>query len=624
MLRFGAFEVDPDAGELRKDGRRVTLQDKPFQLLLALLEQPGQVVTREALQQRLWPDVFVDFDGNLNASARKLRDALADSATEPRYIETVPRRGYRFIAQLESRQPEALSRLHLPWIAAIAVAVILSLAVVVSGWLRPAPRSTADRIMLAVLPFENLSGDTRQDANALQDYVSDGFTEELLTALGRLQPNRLGVIARITAMTYKGTTQPIREIGRELGVDYVLEGSVRGTTDMSRITAQLIAVDDETHLWAETYDSAGGDLLTIQADIARRIANSLALELLPDDPVVAARTATRVAPAYDHYLRGRFQWNRFSAEGNRYAIAELERAIELDPNYAQAHAALADAYNLQAFDDGITPLESFARARAAAERALELNPELAAAHNSLAFTTLYGDYDAVTADPLFRRALALAPNNAMAHHWHAGALAALGRHDEAIAAVRRALELDPMSSSVKSDLGWYFLFAGRWDEAIQECSATIDLHPGHSWATTCLIEGLIHAGDEAAAIHLALEQQRSRGQGFDGKPTPADLPSLLRLFLEQELAEDETDADMLYRSILNARLGDLGTAVDWLEIAFDQHEAWLVFLHVDPRLAALRGHPRFNDLASRLRLGNSHPLRSNPLGLEETRQDLTS
>ncbi len=598
MWRFGAFEANPEAGELRHHGQRVTLQEKPFQLLLALLEQPGQVVTRDALRQRLWPDVVVDFDGNLNAAARKLRDALGDSATEPRFVETVPRRGYRFIAPITpSAATEPRSNSRVPIAVAAALVTTLGLAVVLSGWLRPSPHqpSERERVMLAVLPFDNLSGD------ALPEYINDGFTEELLTALGRLQPERLGVIARITAMTYKGTTQPIGEIGRELGVDYVLEGSVRGTADKSRITAQLIAVDDQTHLWAETYDSTDRDLLTTQAEIAGRIARSLALELLADDPVATARTATHVPQAYDHYLRGRHQWHRFTDEGNRFAIAELARAIALDPDYAEAHAALADAYNLKAFDDGASPVASFDRAKSAAERALEINPDLAAAHHALAFATLYGNYDAITADPLFRRASNLDPNHAMTHHWHAGALAALGRHDEAITSVRRALQLDPLSSSVKSDLGWYLLFAGRWQEAIEECSAILDLHPDLSWATACLIEGQIHAGDEETAVRLAVEQQQRQGKSLGQRP-PTDLSSLFRFLLEQELDKHDKDADPLYRAMLNARLGDLEAAADWLETAFDQHAPWLVFLHADPRLAALRGHPRFEAIAAQLRI----------------------
>ncbi len=614
-----SFEVDLESGELRRDGARVALQDKPFQLLAALLEKPGELVLRGTLRDKLWPDVFVDFDGNLNAAVKKLREALGDSATGPRYVETVPRRGYRLIAAVGPAAAGASAagapaagpsawRLGGFSRTVVAVSVMLGVALAVAaaaGWLRPrgpatsAGRGAGERTMLAVLPFDNLSGDPSQD------YLSDGMTEEILTVLGRLRPDRLGVIARITAMTYKGTAKPIAEIGRELGVAYVLEGSVRGTPERARVTAQLIAVADQTHLWAETYDAELDDLLGVQARIARRIGRSLALELLADDPLAAGHLATSVPAAHDHYLRGRHQWNRFAAEGNVLAIAELSRAIELDPAYAQAHAALADAYNLHAFDGDGSPADRFARARSSAERALALDPDLAEAHNALAFAVLYGDYDPATADPIFRRARELAPNYAMSYHWHAGALAALGRHDEAIAAVRQALELDPLSLSVRSDLGWYYLFARRWDAAARECRATLEISPGYGWARACQIEAMIQTGDHRQAVRLASGQLRDGGAAATdaGDLSPAaGIAAVWRRHLALELEKTDGEADALWRAILYSRLGEADRAIDWLERARQQHRPWLVFLRVDPRFASLHGHPRFETLAARLRL----------------------
>ncbi len=625
-LKLKSFEIDLDSGELRRDGRRVALQEKPFQLLLALIETPGTLVSREVLRQKLWPDVFVDFDGNLNAAVKKLREALGDRATDPRYIETVPRRGYRLIARVgpaaargrpDGRRLGGRSKTA----AAVVVALGAVLAVVAAaGWLRPGPPAetsprrgasetssrrgasetsshgrSGERTMLAVLPFDNLSGDPSQD------YLSDGMTEEILTVLGRLRPDRLGVIARITAMTYKGTAKPIAEIGRELEVAYVLEGSVRSSGGRARIAAQLIAVADQTHLWAESYEAELGDLLAVQARIARRIGHSLALELLADDPLAAASLATSVPAAHDHYLRGRHQWNRFNTEGNVLAIAELGRAIELDPAYAQAHAALADAYNLHAFDGDGSPADWFAQARRSAEHALALDPDLAEAHNALAFAVLYGDYDPATADPIFRRARELAPNYAMSYHWHAGALAALGRHDEAIEAVRQALELDPLSLSVKSDLGWYYLFAGRWDDAAGECRATLEMSPGYSWAAACLIEAHIQTGNYQEAVRHALDQLRGGGRDtpqVEGLPARAAMDVILSHHLERELDQGDDDADPLWRAILYARLGQPEPAIDWLERAFARHQPWLVFLGVDPRFSSLRGHVRFEALSN--------------------------
>ncbi len=614
-LLIGAFEVDLASGELRREGQRIPLQEKPFQLLTALLETPGELVSRVALRDKLWPDVFVDFDGNLNAAVKKLREALGDSATDPSYVETVPRRGYRLIAPVRpaDETPPSIhpkrklrrrlrDRVRVSMVATAGLAITLA-AWAAAGWLRPdrppaVPRRQAadERVMLAVLPFDNLSDDPGHD------YLSDGMTEELLTVLGRLRPERLGVIARITAMTYKGTTRSIAEIGRELGVAYVLEGSVRGSGDRIRITAQLIEVADQTHLWAESYDAEIVDLLQVETEIARRIGHSLALELL-DDPVAAASLATPVPEAFDHYLRGRHQWNRFTADGYRSAIAELSQAIELDPDYAQAHAALADAYNLQAFESGDSPTDWFNRARASAQRALSIAPDLAEAHNSLAFAILYGNFDAAAADPIFRRARELAPNYAMSYHWHAGALAALGRHDEAIDAVRQALELDPMSLSVKSDLGWYYLFAGRWDEAERECRATLEMSPGYGWAVTCLFEARLQAGHRGEAARLALDQLRDSGHGVpsvEGLSPSAMIDAILNHHLKRELAKDNADSDALWRAILYGRLGEQETAIDWLEHGVEQREPWLVFLRVDPRFAPLRGHPRFEDLVDSL------------------------
>ena len=602
-LAFGSFEADLETGELHRAGERVLLQEKPFRLLAALLETPGELVSRETLRDRLWHDVFVDFDANLNASVKKLREALGDSANRPSFVETVPKRGYRFIAPVAPASTAAgIEVRRWPLGALAALLVVLGLGAVGAGWLQP-PRPAGGRVMLAVLPFANLSGD------ATREYVSDGMTEELLTALGRLQPDRLGVIARLTAMTYKGSDKPVATIGRELGVDYVLEGSVRGTAQRARVTAQLIAVADQTHLWAETYDAGAGDLLDVQADIAQRIARSLALELLGDLGTSALLAATAVPAAHDHYLRGRHQWNRFTPHGYTAAIAELERAIELDPGYAAAWAALADAYNLQAFAVD-SPADRFLAARRAAERALAIDPDLAEAHNALAFAVLYGDYDAAAADPIFRRARELNPNYAMSFHWHAGALAALGRHDEAIRAVRHAVALDPLSLSVLSDLGWYYLFADRWQDAARECRATLETSPGYSWALRCLSLALARSGDEPQAIRLTLEHLRQQGRLPAADSAHADLAqatdmeAIRRYQLEVELAKDEGQADFLRRGMIYSQLGEPEAALEWLESAFERRDPWLVFLPVDPRFDALHTHPGFADLVARLHISS--------------------
>ena len=310
-----------------------------------------------------------------------------------------------------------------------------------------------------------------------------------------------------------------------------------------------------------------------------------------------------MAAAYDHYLRGRHQWNRFTGDGYRAAIRELESAVELDPEYAEAWAGLADAYNLYAFEGDGSPSEWFDRGRSAAETAIAIDSRLASGYNALAFSTLYGSYDAARAASLFDRALELQPSFAMAHHFYAGALAALERHDESIAAVRRGLELDPLSLSVRSDLGWYYLFADRWQEGVDECLRTLDMSPGYGWAVGCLVQGLLRLDRYPEAVRYTLE--RLQDQGLVPRPAPEiealrdaeAMRELLRIQLDRETSGD---VDPLARGLLLSLLGDVDAAVDWLETAYTEREPWLVFLRVDPRFDPLHGHPRFEALVTRM------------------------
>ena len=319
VKRFGTFEVDVRARELRKGGIRIRLQDQPFEILAVMLDRPGEVVTREELRQRLWPaGTFVDFEHSLNAAIKRLRAALGDDADNPRFVETLHRRGYRFIAAVESEgQPVQQSARR----AAAAA--------------KPAADSV--NVRLVVLPFANLSNDPTQE------YFSDGLTEEMITQIGRLCPGRLGVIARTSSMLFKRSAKSASEIGRELSADYLLEGSVRGDGDRIRITAQLIETRTEVHLWAETYDRSLGETLNLQTDVAAHIARSLAMELVPDQVDVLGRATPRRTEAYQAYLKGRYHWNRGSFEGARSAISYYERALDLDPDFAAAHSAMARA-----------------------------------------------------------------------------------------------------------------------------------------------------------------------------------------------------------------------------------------------------------------------------------------
>jgi TolB-like protein/DNA-binding winged helix-turn-helix (wHTH) protein/tetratricopeptide (TPR) repeat protein len=607
-LRFGVFEIDLDSGQLTKRGARVKLHDKPFQVLAALLQRPGEVVTREELRSRMWPDhTFVDFDNNLNAAVRKLRSVLGDSASSPRFVETLPKRGYRFIGPVEDVvSPETTAKTRR---VGVLLAMFLVLAVI-TVWSfdlldpKSSPASVAiDKELLLVAPFQNLDNDPERE------YFCDGLTEEMITQLGRLQPERLGVIARISSMTYKDTDKTVGQIGEELGVDYVLEGSVRSDADRMRITVQLIQVSDQTHLWAETYDAEFGDLLTIQGDVSVEVAGVLALELLPDRPLAHARAGTRVTAAYEQYLRGRHEWNTFTGEGYRRAIGNFERAIELDPNFAAAHSGLADAYNLLAFTSDVLPGEAFPHARDAAAAALTIDDRSAEAHNSMGFVELYDAFDFDEADRHFARAIELSPNYAMAYHWRAGALSVLERHDEAIAAMRLAVELDPVSLSLLSDAGWYYLFADRYDEAIDECKRTLAIAE-YGWAEACLFVGYEKSGRFDEALELVRD-------GWDAASDPEvaaalalpDAESTLAALQQVRLKKTLEDEGLQQRypvelALAHAAAGDIDGAFEWLERAWEIRDGWLIFLRVDPRLDQLHGDPRYEELSARIGLRN--------------------
>ena len=361
---FGVFTVDLRSGELRKHGIRVKLQERPFQLLVALMETPGETVTREELRQRLWPDgTFVNFDQSISSSVNKLRSALNDSSTHPRFIETVGRRGYRFLADvrlvsanevLTEEKPDgsiaSAAPVEMPlnashrWTVPLATAAIMAAALAglfLWGHSRTRSAAPAGRVMLAVLPFENLTGD------ASQDYFSDGLTEEMITQLGQLDPQRLGVIARTSVMTYKHRQEQIEQIGRELGVQYVLEGSVRRDANTVRITAQLIQVKDQTHLWARQYDRELKDLLLLQGEIAHEIADETQIAFTdkePTTPIAHSSLTPQAYEAYNLYLQGQFFWNKRTVKGLQEAIQYFEQATAKDPNCARAYAGMADSY----------------------------------------------------------------------------------------------------------------------------------------------------------------------------------------------------------------------------------------------------------------------------------------
>ncbi|HEY5069559.1 MAG TPA: winged helix-turn-helix domain-containing protein, partial [Candidatus Acidoferrum sp.] len=469
VLRFGVFQVNLAARELRKHGVRIRLPGQPFRVLSILLERPGQVVSREEMRDKLWDsETFVDYERSLNSAIRKLRAVLGDSQESSRYIETVPRLGYRFIAPVEqvpslAETPRA-SVLEPPPSAPKVVrpparrgslilgicAILLTLTVSYFTWSRmqARPQPSAERLMLAVLPFENLTGDPAQE------YLSDGLTEEMIAQLGRLDPEHLGVIARTSVMHYKHTTEAAGQIGRELGVQYVLEGSLRREADRVRITAQLVQMKDQTHIWSRQYDRELKSLLALQGEIAQETADEIQLRLGQGHKLRAAdrKLASLTSyETYDLYLKGRYFWNKRTKDGFQQAADYFQQSIASDPNSARAYAGLADSYALMSSWSFVPQTEAIPKARAAALRAMQLDVSLAEAHTSLALIAENYDYDWQTAEKEYRRAIQLDPQYATAHQWYAECLSFQGRFSEALEESERARQLDPLSLIIATD-----------------------------------------------------------------------------------------------------------------------------------------------------------------------------
>src|SRR5580700_1839157 len=518
VVRFGTYEVSLQSGEVRKAGLRIRVQQQPMKLLGILLEHPGEVVTREELRSRVWPnESFGDFDQALNIAIGKLRSALGDSAENPRFIETLPKRGYRFIAEVSvldagarPKRPEPSAR-DLPgsqenktepghklqdgglgvtskhrlwptrWII-VALALIVSLSILSVSRLRSrAPAPTGIR-SLAVLPLENLSGDDSQN------YFADGMTDELITDLAQI--SALRVISRTSAMVYKGARKPLPQIARELNVDAVIEGTVLRSGDQVRITAQLIEASTDKHLWSQSYEGELRDTLALQNRVASAIADQIRINLTPQEQA-ALKSVEVVNPiAYESYLKGRYFWNKRTADELRVALAYFNQAIEQDPKYARSYSGLADTYALLGDWQyaAMSPKEAFPKAKAAAIKALELDSSLGEAHNSLAFVLDGFDWDLEAAGREFRQAIELSPGYATAHHWYAWHLSLLGQYDEAIAEMRKAQSLDPLSLIINSDLAELLIMAHSYDESMQQSLNTIEMYPNFALAHNQLAE----------------------------------------------------------------------------------------------------------------------------------------
>jgi TolB-like protein/DNA-binding winged helix-turn-helix (wHTH) protein/Tfp pilus assembly protein PilF len=517
LYRFGSYTLDAEERVLLRNGQPVALPPKDLETLLVLVERAGHIVEKEELLERVWPGVFIE-EGNLARRIFNLRQVLGDGADERPYIETIPKRGYRFIAALqedtESARPEpapvveqtqtttSLSQRRSFRLWPLVLAATLALiAILVSRYFWPLQNPPHGKVMLAVLPFANLSGDTHED------YFADGLTEEMIAQLGQLQPTRLGVIARTSAMRYKNTKESVAQIGHELGVNYLLEGSVRHAGERVRITAQLIQTNDQMHLWAESYETPLTDILKIQKEIAERITQSLRLELLPAQKSPSSEAHFN-PEAYRKYLLGLNEFRKGTGEGLQNAIRDFQDAIAIDPRSARLYAALAEVYS-ESVPYYSSPAAGMPLAKQAAQKALELDPNLASAHATLGDIHLLFDWDWKAAEAEYRRALEINPNSPQAQLGYTDYLSTLGRHDEAISHAEKVNLVDPLALDNRNEALWAYYFSGRLQETVEQAQKAIELEPQAGLPYALLALAYADLGQRQEALRAAEKAAQS-------------------------------------------------------------------------------------------------------------------
>jgi len=563
LLRFGRFELDAAAYELRRGTRVVKLERLAMELLLLLIARQGKLVSRDEIVEKLWgKDVFLDAEHGVNTAVRKIRRALGDSPQRPRFVQTTPGKGYRFIAPVQR-----------------------------------AEQDEPKRIMLAVLPFLNLSGDPADE------YFSDGLTEETIANLGAMHPGRLGVIARTSSMAYKGTRKSARQIGRELHVDFLLESSVRRQGQRVRITAQLIRVEDETHLWAQTYERAGEGYLTLQGELGQAIAEQTRINLTRKQRDGLMRTRTSSPDAFDTYLKGRFYWNHRTREMIGKAIQQFEEALALDRHYSLAWAGLGDAYAILPITSDAPTDECFPKAMAAAHEAIQADTRSAEAHSALGTCKFWMEWDWAGAQQELRRAIELNPSYALAHINYAHVLSNSADHTAADREIALARALDPLSPHVHSISGQLLFQAGRYDDAISHLERALALNP-RAWIAHLVLAKM---DIERGKFEAAMPRLQQAFEFSGGSTEPLSLKAFACAKHGQREEAEKIIATLLeiaqhryvppYNlALIFAGLGDAEHAIDWLSRAHKERDVRMVFLGVDPKWKELNQDARVREL----------------------------
>lgn len=625
VFRFATFELSTGSRELRKYGVRLRIQDQPFRLLAMLITRPGELVTREELRRGLWPDTYVEFDTALNSTVKRLRNVLSDSADNPRLIETVGSRGYRFIYPVESVDPgngghDAFTKYRglspqpaLPMVAArsagnvstfktvlAGIAASILVVVIISLWAVRSPREQSTSIRsIAVLPLESLSGDPSQA------YFADGLTDQLITDLSQI--SNLRVISRTSVMQYKGTRKPLSQITRDLNVNAVVEGTILKSGDQVRITAQLIQSPPERHLWAQSYVGDLSNVLILQQRVSSDIASRIRSNLSPQEEAKLKQIRPINPDAYDAYLRGLYLQNQQSGEALQKAVAYYQDALRKDPNYALAYVGLAHSYSELSYRYVLPPREANERAKIASLKAVKIDPNLAETRTALASIEHDAfEWEAAKTEKELRAAIELNANYAPAHDRLSMLLQEQGRSQDAIQEAKRALEFDPLSINIGTHLADAYYFTRQYKQAIAQRRSVLELHPTASEPNQNLVIDYLADGDLGQFLIQAQRWLEISGEASGAEAaarlrslTPADYHEGLQILIQQAKAQRKTGyASAMWIATLYAEDGDREMALTWLAKGYDERDPDILYMQVEPALESLHSDPRFQRLSA--------------------------